>query len=78
MPALAGLLIVTAWNMSETHRWRHHLAAPRGDLFLLLLTLVLTVVVDLTMAIAVGTAVGLAQHVARQRASTPDEQSPEP
>ena len=78
MPALAGLLIVTAWNMSETHRWRHHLAAPRGDLFLLLLTLVLTVVIDLTMAIAVGTAVGLAQHVARQRASAPDDQTPEP
>ena len=78
MPALAGLLMVTAWNMSETHRWRHHLAAPRGDLFLLLLTLVLTVVVDLTMAIAVGTAVGLAQQVVRQRAATPTEPTPEP
>ncbi|MEO6114658.1 MAG: SulP family inorganic anion transporter [Sphingomicrobium sp.] len=78
MPALAGLLMVTAWNMSESHRWRHHLTAPRGDLFLLLLTLVLTVVVDLTMAIAVGTAVGLAQHVARQRASAQTDESPQP
>ena len=78
MPALAGLLMVTAWNMSETHRWRHHLAAPRGDLFLLLLTLALTVVVDLSMAIAVGTVVGLAQQVARRRASTPTDPPPEP
>ena len=78
MPALAGLLMVTAWNMSETHRWRHHLAAPRGDLFLLLLTLALTVVVDLSIAIAVGTVVGLAQQVARRRASTPTDPPPEP
>ena len=78
MPALAGLLIVTAWNMSETHRWRHHLAAPRGDLFLLLLTLVLTVAVNLTMAIAVGTIVGLAQQVARRRTAAPTDPTPQP
>ena len=78
MPALAGLLIVTAWNMSETHRWRHHLAAPRGDLFLLLLTLVLTVAVNLTMAIAVGTVVGLAQQVARRRTAAPTDPTPQP
>ena len=78
MPALAGLLMVTAWNMSETHRWRHHLAAPRGDLFLLLLTLVLTVAVNLTMAIAVGTIVGLAQQVARRRTAAPTDPTPQP
>jgi SulP family sulfate permease len=47
MPALAGLLILTAWNMSEPHRWAGYLRGRRSDQFLLVLTLVLTVVADL-------------------------------
>jgi SulP family sulfate permease len=66
MPALAALLIVTAWSMSEPHRWRDHLRARPADRFLLLLTMILTVVSDLTVAIAVGTAVGLAQRLMRR------------
>jgi SulP family sulfate permease len=66
MPALAALLIVTAWSMSEPHRWRHHLRARPADRFLLFLTMTLTVVSDLTVAIAVGTAVGLAQRLTRR------------
>ena len=66
MPALAGLLMVTAWNMSEPHRWRAHLKAPAPDRFLLVLTLLLTVFADLTAAIAVGTAIGLAQRLSRR------------
>ena len=60
MPALAGLLIVTAWVMSEPHRWPERLRANAGDRFLLFLTFGLTVLSSLTVAIAVGTAVGLA------------------
>ncbi len=60
LPALAGLLILTAWSMSEPGRWRHRLSMPRVDLFLLVLTALLTVLVDLTLAIGVGTALGLA------------------
>ena len=60
LPALAGLLILTAWNMSEPARWRHHLGLPRADLALLLVTLLLTVLADLTVAIGVGVALGLA------------------
>ena len=60
MPALAALLILTAWNMSEPHMWRHHLALPRADLALLVLTMLLTVLTDLTIAISVGVALGLA------------------
>jgi sulfate permease, SulP family len=59
MPALAALLMLTAWNMSEPHKWRTYLAEPLPELLLLLLTLVLTVVVDLTVAIGTGVAVGL-------------------
>jgi sulfate permease, SulP family len=66
MPALAALLIVTAWSMSEPHRWRDHLRARPADRFLLLLTMILTVVSDLTVAIAVGTGVGLAQRLMRR------------
>ena len=60
MPALAGLLILTAWNMSEPHKWRGYMAGPVSDRVLLLLTLGLTVTVDLTVAIGVGVALGLA------------------
>lgn len=60
LPALAGLLIVTAWNMSEPGRWRERLAMPRWELGLLFLTAAMTVLVDLTMAIGTGTALGLA------------------
>lgn len=66
MPALAALLVVTAWSMSEPHRWRLHLSARPADRFLLLLTMILTVVSDLTVAIAVGTALGLAQRLLRR------------
>lgn len=66
MPALAGLLILTAWNMSEPHRWASYLKERRSDQVLLVLTLVLTVVADLTVAIGVGVAVGLALRLHRR------------
>lgn len=66
MPALAALLIVTAWSMSEPHRWREWLNARMADRFLLFLTMILTVVSNLTVAIAVGTAIGLAQRMSRR------------
>lgn len=59
MPALAALLLLTAWNMSEPLKWRAYMAEPWADRLLLLLTLVLTVVVDLTVAIGTGVALGL-------------------
>jgi SulP family sulfate permease len=66
MPALAGLLILTAWNMSEPHRWAGFLKERRSDRFLLVLTLALTVLADLTVAIGVGVAVGLALRLQRR------------
>lgn len=66
MPALAGLLILTAWNMSEPHKWPGYLRMRGSDRFLLLLTLVLTVIADLTVAIGVGVALGLALRMLRR------------
>jgi SulP family sulfate permease len=67
MPALAGLLLITAWNMSEPQHWRAHLTTGRvSDRVLLILTMVLTVLADLTVAIGVGVALGLALRLRRR------------
>jgi SulP family sulfate permease len=72
MPALAGLLILTAWNMAEPHKWRGYMSAPWPDRLLLLLTFVLTVVVDLTVAIGTGVALGLLLRFLRRNQPVPD------
>jgi sulfate permease, SulP family len=54
LAALAAILVMVAYHMSE---WRVFLAefgAPRSDIAVLLVTFLLTVVVDLTVAIQVG------------------------
>ncbi|MGV6801579.1 MAG: SulP family inorganic anion transporter [bacterium] len=75
MPALAALLILTAWNMSEPHRWKERLQMRGSDLFVFALTLVLTVLADLTIAISVGTGIGLAIRL-RRRNIPPTQWSP--
>jgi sulfate permease, SulP family len=77
MPALAGLLILTAWNMTEPHKWRGYMTGRVSDRVLLLLTLVLTVVVDLTVAIGVGVALGLALRMARRGVPPADWSEPD-
>ena len=76
MPALAALLLITAWYMSEPHRWRERLSARLADRFLLFLTMILTVASNLTVAIAVGTVIGLAMRLAR-RGTPPADWSPD-
>ena len=54
MAALAGILVVVAYNMSE---WRSFLSitkGPRSDVAVLFTTFLLTVIVDLTIAIEIG------------------------
>ncbi|AZQ69082.1 SulP family inorganic anion transporter [Silicimonas algicola] len=68
MPALAGLLILTAWNMSEPHKWAEYARMRVSDRLLLVLTFVLTVVADLTVAIGVGVGLGLALRLYRRDA----------
>lgn len=58
LPALAAVLLVTAYNMAEPEKWREHAALPRDELLLLLVTLLLTVFADLTIAIGTGVALG--------------------
>ena len=77
MPALAALLIVTAWNMSEPHKWAEYARGRTSDKVLLLLTLVLTVLVDLTVAIGVGVIVGLALRLSRRASIGSDWTPPE-
>ena len=77
MPALAGLLLLTAWNMSEPHKWRGYLGARRSDVVLLGLTLGLTVLADLTVAIGVGVALGLALRLQRRNVPPSDWSEPE-
>jgi SulP family sulfate permease len=76
MPALAALLILTAWNMSEPHKWRGYLSSRGSDVFLLLLTLVLTVVADLAVAIGIGVGVGLALRLRRRNVPPADWEPP--
>lgn len=77
MPAMAALLILTAWNMSEPRKWATYMSARPSDRFLLLLTLVLTVLADLTIAIGVGVAIGLALRLRRRKAPPEDWSLPD-
>lgn len=54
LAALAAVLLVVAWNMSEYQHFRHTMSAPKGDRLVLLLTFFLTVFFDLTVAIEAG------------------------
>lgn len=77
MPALAALLLTTAWNMSEPHKWRQYWATPPSDRVLLVLTLTLTVLADLTVAIGVGVGLGLALRLRESRLEAEDWSPPE-
>lgn len=66
MAALAALLLMVAWNMSEAgHFLRIVKTAPGGDIAVLLTCFGLTVVFDMVIAVAVG--VGLAGLLFIQR-----------
>lgn len=54
LPALAAVLIVVAWNISEVGHFRALLRAPRPDVLVLLATFGLTVFTDLTIGVGVG------------------------
>jgi SulP family sulfate permease len=54
LAALAAILVVVAFHMSEWRSFAGLLRAPRTDVAVLLITFVLTVFVDLTVAVQVG------------------------
>lgn len=75
MPALAALLMVTAWLMSEPSRWSERMKLRAGDRALFFMTMILTVISNLTIAIAVGTGAGLALRLLRKDVE-PEEWTP--
>jgi SulP family sulfate permease len=55
MPALAALLLVVAWNMSDLEHVVHILkVAPKSDVFVLLTCLSLTVIFDMVVSVTAG------------------------
>ena len=78
MPALAALLMMTAWNMSEPHKWKSYWRAPNEERLLLVVTLLLTVLADLTVAIGVGVGFGLAIRLRDSKLKASEWHTPEP
>lgn len=54
MASLAALLIIIAWNMSESRHFLYLMHAPKSDRAVLLATFFLTIFADLVIAIQVG------------------------
>lgn len=77
LPALAAVLLLTAWNMSEPDRLKADFSGRRDDVIVILLTLGLTVLVDLTLAITLGTIAALLFRFRRRNVPPPDWQTPE-
>jgi len=65
MAALAAILFVVAWGMSEFDRFVALLRMPNSDRAVLLLTFGLTILVDLTVAIGVGVTLASLLFMAR-------------
>lgn len=66
MAALAALLLVTAWNMSEVRHFVHTLrSAPAGDVSILLVCFGLTVLFDMVLAVGVGMGLAAALFIRR-------------
>ncbi|WP_379127801.1 SulP family inorganic anion transporter [Paenibacillus sp. sgz500958] len=54
LAAMAPILMVVAWNMSERKEFLHLLKTRTGDSIVLFITFLLTVFADLTLAVEVG------------------------
>lgn len=75
MAALAALLLVVAWNMSEAgHFVRIVRTAPRGDVAVLLTCFGLTVIFDMVIAVAVGMGLAAMLFIQRMAGLTATEQ----
>ena len=71
LAALAAILFVVAWNMSESRRFVLLLKrAPRADKAILVITFLLTVFADLVVAVNVGVILAVLQFLRRMSATT--------
>ncbi len=70
LAALAAILFVVAWNMSELHRFgRVLMRAPYADRAILVVTFLLTVFVDLVVAVNVGVILAILHFLRRMSAA---------
>ncbi|MDN7132998.1 C4-dicarboxylic acid transporter DauA [Halomonas sp. MC140] len=66
MAALAALLFIIAWNMSEARHFMHTLkSAPASDVWVLVICFALTVMFDMVIAVAVGIGLAAALFIRR-------------
>ena len=71
MAALASLLLLVAWNMSEVKHFAHTLrVAPRSDMAVLLTCYGLTVAFDMVIGVAVGMMLAVVLFMRRMAAVT--------
>jgi sulfate permease, SulP family len=70
MPALAAVLVLVAYNMSEWKTFTAMLKSPRSDVAVLLTTFGLTVIFDLTLAIEIGIVLSVFLFMRRMAAVT--------
>ncbi|WNL38322.1 C4-dicarboxylic acid transporter DauA [Halomonas sp. PAMB 3232] len=81
MAALAALLFIIAWNMSEARHFVHTLkSAPGSDVAVLVICFLLTVVFDMVIAVAVGMGLAAALFIRRMAKLTHTRrlEAPEP
>ena len=76
LAALAAVLMVVAWNMSEIDRFARLLRGPLGDRLVLIVTFGLTVMVDLTVAIQAGVVLAAILFMHRMSESVTIAQAP--
>jgi len=70
LAALAAILWVVAWNMSEAPRFlRLVRRAPRADVAILLITFALTILTDLVVAVNIGVILAMFQFLRRMSSS---------
>jgi SulP family sulfate permease len=70
LAALAAILFVVAWNMSEARHFAHLVrTAPRADVVILSITFLLTVFADLVVAVNVGVLLSILQFMRRMTES---------
>jgi SulP family sulfate permease len=78
LAALAAILFVVAWNMSEIPHFLQMIRrAPRADVTILLVTFVLTVFTDLVVAVNIGVILAMLQFLRRMAASVEVQQMSE-
>lgn len=70
LSALAAILVMVAYNMSEWKTFKYLLRGDWADIAVLLITFFLTVIIDLTVAIEVGLLMAVIMFVRRVMQST--------